>query len=113
MSTEDKSTRRDLLKRALIVLGVGVVAQPNGGVSGSAFADAASPNFDKASPNFAKAAKSGSKPYKQQAAKLSAKHGGATGFSTGGGTKNIKTVTSGSSGTGGAGKATGTAKTPP
>jgi hypothetical protein len=33
--------RRDLLKRALLVLGVGVLTQPNGGVSGSAFADTA------------------------------------------------------------------------
>jgi hypothetical protein len=39
MSTEGNSSRRNLLKRALIVLGVGVLVQPNGGVSGSAFAD--------------------------------------------------------------------------
>jgi hypothetical protein len=34
----DRSSRRDLLKRALVLLGAGVLIQPNGGVSGSAFA---------------------------------------------------------------------------
>jgi hypothetical protein len=39
MSTDNKSSRRDLLKRVLVVLGASVLVQPNGGVSGSAFAD--------------------------------------------------------------------------
>jgi hypothetical protein len=34
----DRSSRRDLLKRALVLLGAGVLIQPNGGVSSSAFA---------------------------------------------------------------------------
>jgi hypothetical protein len=34
----DRSSRRDLLKRALVLLGAGVLIQPNGGVSASAFA---------------------------------------------------------------------------
>jgi hypothetical protein len=34
----DRSSRRDLLKRALVLLGAGVLIQPNGGVSGSALA---------------------------------------------------------------------------
>ena len=34
----DRSSRRDLLKRALVLLGAGVLIQPNGGVSGSTFA---------------------------------------------------------------------------
>jgi hypothetical protein len=39
MSTDDKSSRRDLLKRVLVALGASVLVQPNGGVSGSVFAD--------------------------------------------------------------------------
>jgi len=39
----DRSSRRDLLKRALVVLGAGVLIQPNGGVSGLALADDAPP----------------------------------------------------------------------
>lgn len=38
MSKEGNFSRRSLLKRALIVVGVDVLVQPNGGVSGSAFA---------------------------------------------------------------------------
>jgi len=34
----DRSSRRDVLKGALVLLGAGVLLQPNGGVSGSAFA---------------------------------------------------------------------------
>ena len=33
-----RSSRRNVLKRALVLLGAGVLLQPNGGVSGSAFA---------------------------------------------------------------------------
>ena len=33
-----RSSRRDLLKRALVVLGAGVLLQPYGGISGSVFA---------------------------------------------------------------------------
>jgi len=36
-----RSSRRDLLKRALVVLGAGVLIQPNGGMSGLALADSA------------------------------------------------------------------------
>jgi len=55
--------RRDLLKSALVVLGAGVLVQPNGGVSGSAFAsdknpaDHATAKIHQASP----LAKSGAK----------------------------------------------------
>jgi hypothetical protein len=33
-----RSSRRNVLKRALVLLGAGVLIQPNGGVSGSTFA---------------------------------------------------------------------------
>lgn len=89
MSAEDKSSRRDLLKRALIVLGVSVLVQPNGGV---AVAAEEQPKEGKVQGTL----KSGSKVRKD----VNAKHG-------------IKAGSTGS----GAGKAdakiSGTAKTPP
>jgi len=38
-----RSSRRDLLKRALVVLGAGVLIQPYGGVSGLVLANSAPP----------------------------------------------------------------------
>ena len=69
-------SRRDLLKRALVVLGVGVLVQPNGGVSGSAFADTAKDKWQPAKggfdvydkhPGAKTGAKSGSNPLKPNA----------------------------------------------
>lgn len=43
----DRSSRRDVLKRALVLLGAAALFQPNGGVSGLAHADAGSPGQKK------------------------------------------------------------------
>jgi hypothetical protein len=40
-----RSSRRDLLKRALVVLGAGVLIQPYGGISGLALAGSAPPKM--------------------------------------------------------------------
>jgi hypothetical protein len=48
----DRSSRRDVLKGALVLLGASVLLQPNGGVSGSALAqDAGSGSAKKKSKN--------------------------------------------------------------
>lgn len=51
-------SRRNLLKGALAVLGAGVLIQPNGGVSGSAFAD--EKPIGNAQPDVKTGAKTGS-----------------------------------------------------
>jgi hypothetical protein len=66
-------SRRKLLKGALTVLGAGALIQPNGGVSGSAYADDVSPIKSGAT------MKLGAKPGTKGGAKTSANWNGKAG----------------------------------
>jgi hypothetical protein len=66
----NRSTRRHLLKGALVVLGASVLVQPNGGVSGLAFADDTLKSTDQTSGTFGW--KAGSKPGSKSNAKSAA-----------------------------------------